>query len=231
MFSWMMVPKSLILLLVRNSDMAKVLTVGMNTIYQIIDKADHYSCEGGGYESMGEESNIVAHLYNYNPEGGTLAFRLREFSDAGLVYYADPHDLSGAPAESFSIAPDSAAVSFMENVPESAEGSSITRCEFGKNGNDNPMIRVYIHYVNAEKKESSFYSKYSVYALQDGYSLNSSWTEETVPEEENLFTDIPVGEGIDCAFTFTLRGNSPVAVLVKADFGDVQFGQVVTPEA
>ena len=32
MFSWMIVPKSLILLLVRNSEMAKVLTVGMKTI-------------------------------------------------------------------------------------------------------------------------------------------------------------------------------------------------------
>ena len=32
MFSWMMVPNSFILLLVRNSEMAKVLTVGMNTI-------------------------------------------------------------------------------------------------------------------------------------------------------------------------------------------------------
>ena len=32
MFSWMMVPNSLILLFVRNSEMAKVDTVGMNTI-------------------------------------------------------------------------------------------------------------------------------------------------------------------------------------------------------
>ena len=37
MFSWMMVPNSLILLFVRNSEMAKVLTVGMNTIRMPLD--------------------------------------------------------------------------------------------------------------------------------------------------------------------------------------------------
>ena len=90
------------------------------------------------------------------------------------------------------------------------------------------MIRVYFEYTNTEDEDTAFYWRYSPYAFQDGYALESTSVEKAMPEDENLMHEIAPGETIESAMVFTLRSGSPIVLLVSEDSSDLVCAKVAT---
>lgn len=163
-----------------------------------------------------------ADIYKYDPDGGVVGYRISCFKDKdkSVLYYADPGNLTGAPAEPFVFDDDPSVPEFVQALPGEVEDVRMENAEFftDEDGNDN--IRIYFTFRNtSEKDELPFCVKYSCYALQDGITLPMNFIKEPCEEEDNYVKDIKPGEEILCANSYKLRTGSPVSFIVYEDKG------------
>ena len=77
-------------------------------------------------------------------------------------------------------------------------------------GYDGQVLRVYLDFTNNSKEATSFLMQASYRALQDGVSLQYSFPEESIPEDDNSSADVAPGDTLTMSFCFALRSDSPV---------------------
>ena len=143
-----------------------------------------------------------ASVFKYDPDGGAAGFRISDSDDKDntVLYYADPRNLSGAPAEPFTFDADPSVPEYVQALPEEVEEVRIENAEFFKD-------------------EVPFYQNYFYYALQDGILLPMNFIDDPKEEENNTGVEINPGEEILCANCFELRTGSPVSFVVYEDKG------------
>ncbi len=159
--------------------------------------------------------------YNFKPDGGEVEFTITEGYDGESVTMTfAPQALLGRPAEDYTIEPCSSDT-LVENCP--SEGVydedyyiSITRSEVIDGWDDGEKaIRIYFDFTNNSEEATAFWTEATLLAMQDGIELNTTWGDESVPEEDNNTVDIQPGETITVAECFTLHDTgSPVAIKV-----------------
>ena len=173
-----------------------------------------------------------AELYSCDPEGGTVAFRIRDWDGGAAVYYVDPKNVPGPPQDAFEIVPDGSVPDFMADAPDTDGSVRITDdIQVVKDREGEDMLRVCVSFTNNTDEETSFFSKYSIYAMQDGYELRTAYPEEDTAEDENDTVDIQPGETILCAFNFTVRSDSPISIVIEDFLGDNgYFGEVLVSD-
>lgn len=166
-------------------------------------------------------SIVCAQLFSYDHTGGVVGFRLSSYEDENtLIYYADPQNLSGAPAESFQFPVTGEVPDELASLSAEMNGVRIDSVEFLKDDDGNDAVRFYFTYTNTSDEAASFSTNHSYYAMQDGYELEGSWNTESVPEQDHLWEDAEPGTETACAAVFALRSGSPVTLVVYEDWGD-----------
>ena len=163
-----------------------------------------------------------ASVFKYDPDGGAAGFRISDSDDKDntVLYYADPRNLSGAPAEPFTFDADPSVPEYVQALPEEVEEVRIENAEFFKDEDGKDTVRVYFTFRNtSEKDQVPFYQNYFYYALQDGILLPMNFIEDPKEEENNTGVEINPGEEILCANCFELRTGSPVSFVVYEDKG------------
>lgn len=163
-----------------------------------------------------------ASVFKYDPDGGAAGFRISDSDDKDntVLYYADPRNLSGAPAEPFTFDADPSVPEYVQALPEEVEEVRIENAEFFKDEDGKDTVRVYFTFRNtSETDQVPFYQNYFYYALQDGILLPMNFIEDPKEEENNTGVEINPGEEILCANCFELRTGSPVSFVVYEDKG------------
>ncbi|MBO5998373.1 MAG: DUF5067 domain-containing protein [Lachnospiraceae bacterium] len=163
-----------------------------------------------------------AYACQYDPEGGTAGFRVCSYhDDAAVIYYADPKNLSGAPAEPFAFDSDPSIPGFLEGIAEESEDIRIEKAEFFTDEDGNDAVRFYFTFRNLSENESvPLYYEHGSYAFQDGIALDFIWSDEETEEEQNLGEEAGPGEELLCARSFVLRTGSPIAFTVYEEGDD-----------
>ena len=159
--------------------------------------------------------------YNFKPDGGEVEFTITEGYDGDSVTMTfDPAALPGRPAEDYTIEPCSSDA-LVENFPsEGVCGEdyyvSLTKSEVVDSDEDGEKaIRIYFDFTNNSEEVNSFSNLFSLVAMQDGIQLTTTWADTSVPEDDNLFSDVQPGETITIAECYTLHDTgSSVAVQV-----------------
>lgn len=99
--------------------------------------------------------------------------------------------------------------------PEETEDISIDKAEFIKAEDGGNGVRFFFRFTNNSNEEISFFaSRYCLYALQDGKSLETFIGPIPNEEAENIGQPLNPGEDIVCAFSYILNTDSPVVFLV-----------------
>ena len=163
-----------------------------------------------------------ASVFKYDPDGGAAGFRIScsDDKDNTVLYYADPGNLSGAPAESFAFDADPSVPDYVQALPEEIEQVRIENAEFFTDEDGKDTVRVYFTFRNtSEEDQVPFYQNYFYYALQDGILLPMNFIDDPKEEENNTGVEINSGEEILCANCFELRTGSPVSFVVYEDKG------------
>ena len=181
-----------------------------------------------GLGNIPEESNVdlgmapgrtlrFANVFKYDPDGGVVGFRISYYEDKDntVLYYADPRNLSGAPAEPFAYDADPSIPEYVQALPEEIEEVGMESVEFFTDEDGDEAVRFYFTFRNtSDKDEAAFCTDYGCYALQDGLKLPMSITIDSHEEENNYAKDIKPGEEILCASSYKLRTGSPVSFIV-----------------
>ena len=181
-----------------------------------------------GLGNIPEESNVdlgmapgrtlrFANVFKYGPDGGVVGFRISYYEDKDntVLYYADPRNLSGAPAEPFAYDADPSIPEYVQALPEEIEEVGMESVEFFTDEDGDEAVRFYFTFRNtSDKDEAAFCTDYGCYALQDGLKLPMSITIDSHEEENNYAKDIKPGEEILCASSYKLRTGSPVSFIV-----------------
>ena len=163
-----------------------------------------------------------ASVFKYDPDGGAAGFRISSSDDKDntVLYYADPGNLSGAPAEPFAFDADPSVPDYVQALPEEVEQVRIENAEFFTDEDGMDTVRVYFTFRNtSEEDQVPFYQNYFYYALQDGILLPMNFIDDPKEEENNTGVEINPGEEILCANCFELRTGSPVSFVVYEDKG------------
>lgn len=120
-----------------------------------------------------------------------------------------------APADSPYVSFDIGDLEAYEAFPEETEEISIDKAEFLKTEDGGNAVRFFFRFTNNSDEEISFDdSRYSLYAIQDGNSLETFLGPIPKEEAENISQPLNPGEDIVCAFSYILNTDSPVVLLV-----------------
>ena len=163
-----------------------------------------------------------ADIHKYDPDGGVVGFRISctDDKDNTVLFYADPHNLSGPPAEPFAFDADPSVPEYVRALPGETGQVRIENAEFFTDKDGRDTVRVYFTFRNtSQKDEVPFIQGNYFYALQDGISLPMNYIADPVEEENNTSEAIKPGEEILCASCFYLRTGSPVSFVVFEDKG------------
>ena len=142
-----------------------------------------------------------ASVFSYDPDGGTVGFRIGSFNDEStVIYYADPGNLSGAPVEPFVFDADPEVPEELKTLPEKTDNAFIEDVEL-YTSEDGPAIRFYYRFLNNAAGDTF------IMALQDGIELGMIWNDSEAEEEG--------GENGERAGSYAcrLRTGSPVVFL------------------
>lgn len=126
-----------------------------------------------------------AAAYKYDPEGGTVSFRICDYGKEGdVLYYADPQNLTGAPAEDFVFESDVSIPEEWKTLPEGTENLSLESAELIT---DEEGVSVKFAYRDLSSTDE-VYPYYYFLAVQDGVTLERDWSvEDESNEEESYF--------------------------------------------
>ncbi len=157
-------------------------------------------------------TSAAATVFTFDPDGGIVGFRISSYrGDGTLLYYADPTDLSGAPAEPFSFDADPSIPPELKTLPREADHVRIESTEFFTDESGD-TVRFLYRYVGLTEDET--YRYYCV-PLQDGIEMVGIWNTSTSDEEEDMEEDPELLHVYSCR----LRTGNP-AVLVVFEEGD-----------
>ena len=146
-----------------------------------------------------------AYVFAFDPDGGTVGFRISSFDeDNTVLYYADPRNLSGAPAEPFVFDDGYTIPEELTALPEETdyiryEGVELYTAEDGRDA-----VRIMFHRLdNNTAGEHNF----EWIALQDGITLPVNWAEIDFDSDSTTEDTLRV-------YPCLLRTDSPVVFLV-----------------
>ena len=169
--------------------------------------------------------------YNFNPNGGEVEFTITESSSGeSITMTFDPAALPGRPAEDYTIEPCSSDALVENYSSEGVYGEdyyiSITKSEVVDGVTEGEkVIRIYYDFTNNSEEATTFWSKVTTLAMQDGIGLESTLASESVPEDENSNLDVQPGETITAAVCYTIHDTgSSVAVKVLDYYSGSQLG-------
>jgi hypothetical protein len=161
-------------------------------------------------------------VFEYDPDDGVVGFRISclDDKDNTVLYYADPGNLTGAPAEPFVFDKNPSVPEYVQALPAEIEQVRIENAEFYTDEDGDKAVRFYFTFRNTTGKDGvPFYQNYSCYALQDGIQMALKIPNEPHKEESNYGEEIKSGEEILCASSYKLRTGSPVSFVVYEDKG------------
>ena len=161
---------------------------------------EHYNVN---YDIYPGRTIRCASVFPFDPEGGVVGLRIGDYdSDSTVLYYADPQDLSGAPAEPFVFDADPSIPEELAALPREAGDVRIEDAEFFTEENGAAAVRFYFRYLNG--------SSYDYYArlLQDGIEVMYNWDDVERQEED------PEDEERLRSLAYTLRTGSPVVFVM-----------------
>lgn len=164
--------------------------------------------------------------YDFDENGGDVAFQLTGYYGDAVTYYADPKNPSGAPEEEFVITKDESIPDFMVGAPETDGNVEILDVERTEDFNFDDSIKVRFRFTNNEDEDADFFSAYSTYALQDGYELPYAFTSGEDEEEHNDEIELAPGESITFTTYWNVRSDTPVVIVLRKGFDDY-FGKVI----
>lgn len=173
-----------------------------------------------------------AALYTCDPDGGTVAFRLSALDGSSLIYYTDPRNTFGAPEDDFLFRPDNYLPDFMVHAPDT-DGSVyiLDDMEVVEDQDGDDMLRIYVSFTNHTEETTCFFGEYNVYAMQDGYSLESTSPLDEIEEDGNDIVDVEPGNSITCALSFKLRSDGPIAIVMRDVWGESgYFGDILVAD-
>lgn len=165
-------------------------------------------------------------IYNYDPEGGVIGFRIDDlFGGDKVDYFIDPKNPIDAPTEPFVIAPDDEVPALLEDSEMEDDQVSITEYEITEDWDSNPLIRFYYDFTNRGDEATSCYMEYTFYAFQDGVELETGYADESEDSDSARYDDVEPGESLICSNCYLLRSASPVFFVVKNDAsGELIYG-------
>ncbi len=172
--------------------------------------------------------------YNFKPDGGDVEFSLTEsISGDSATMTFDPKALPGRPAEDYTIEPCGSDALVGDSPSEGIYNEnyyiSITKSEVVDGWDDGEkVIRIYFDFTNNSEEKTTFWAGAgSVVAMQDGIGLESSMANESVPEDNNGFTDVQPGETITVATCYSLHDTgSAVAIRVFDYWSESKVGAI-----
>ena len=159
--------------------------------------------------------------YLMDPNSGAVTVEVSpSWIDGGpMTVVFDPQNLPGRPSPDFQIAPVA--------EPRWLEGRSdigtidgeydifIDNAEVAQGYDGETLVRVYFDFTNNSAEACSFFWACTVTAYQDGVELPTSWAAETVPEEDNFYTDVEPGASIRVAVVYEVRSANPIEVEIN----------------
>ena len=166
------------------------------------------------YEFLPGKTIRCAEAFIFDPDGGTVGLRIGDYEEEDTVlYYADPQDLSGAPAEPFAFNAGPVIRSALEELPEETGDVSVERIEFftAEDGSDAMRFGIRVpETAGGDDEEAPFYF---CDAYQDGVELRRLWDDPGFEdgEDETLYTGVCL-----------LRTDSPVLLVISEETG---FGE------
>lgn len=100
-----------------------------------------------------------ANVMAFDPNGGIVGFRISSYHDHdnSLLYYADPGDLSGAPAEPYFFDADPSVPAEYEALPEENELVRIENVEFFTQEDGSSAVRFCYRYLGLSEDETFSY--------------------------------------------------------------------------
>ncbi len=189
------------------------------------------AAQGGEFLEPEYEKDVVPEAYNINlsflpgktircaaayffdPEGGTVGFRFSSHGgESSVLCYADPQNLSGAPAEPFAFDAEPASYALYEELPEETEIVGIGRTEFFTDEDGNDALRYELRAPEfSEEDEGSIY--YYCDVFQDGVELPWLWDDPGFEDAE---------DGTFRSFACHVRTDSPVLIVInkEVDIGE-----------
>lgn len=138
--------------------------------------------------------------YAFDPEGGTVGFRISDYgTEDAVYYYADPQNLTGAPAEDFVFDSDPSIPEEWKTLPEETGDVRLESVEMITDEDGNAAVR-YVYRCLTVTDE--IYPYYYYIPVQDGIVLARNFSDDIDNEEEYSFSR-----------TCPLRTNSPVILV------------------
>lgn len=168
--------------------------------------------------------------FSMKEDGGTVVYTIFNFWDEeqSLTAEFDPANLPGAPAKDLEFKAINEPVLTVD-LPDEGEYEDDTYMVFdtaeittGYDGED--ILRVYIDFTNNSTEEQNFWWVANMEAFQDGVELSIGYPEDSVPEEDNAYTDVPTGETIRVAVCYELRNDHVVEVFAHSLWGNLTLG-------
>lgn len=172
--------------------------------------------------------------YNFKEDGGTIVVGFNNYysEEEPVTINFDPKNLPGAPKEEFVIEkvadPQWVKDLKAEGVYEAYDVKydiKIEKCEFVEGYEGEKLIRVYYDFKNNSEEAESFSSNITHSAFQDGIELPISYPKEKVAEDDNYTVEVEPGKSIKLAYSYELRGDSPVEIDLR-DFNGTGVGTV-----
>ena len=148
-----------------------------------------------------------ASIMAYDPDGGVVGFRISSYNeDSGVLYYADPKNLSGAPAEPYFFDADPSIPAEYEALPEENEIVRIESVEFFTYEDGSNAVRFCYRFLGLSEDETmSYYCN----IFQDGIEMKWIYNDPGFDYEKDI--DDP---GRLLARAAILRTGSPVVFVV-----------------
>ena len=172
--------------------------------------------------------------YSFKEDGGTITIGFNNYysEEEPVTINFDPKNLPGAPKEEFVIEkvadPQWVKDLKAEGVYEAYDVKydiKIEKCEFVEGYEGEKLIRVYYDFKNNSAEEESFSMNVTHSAFQDGIELPISYPKDKVAEDENYSVEVEPGKSIKLAYSYELRGDSPVEIDLR-DFNGTGVGTV-----
>ena len=207
--------------------------------YELTDTSAYYeiavdAADAGLLEIRPGVTIRTCEEYNFKEDGGTIIVGFNNYysEEEPVTINFDPKNLPGAPKEEFVIEkvadPQWVKDLNAEGVYEAYDVKydiKIEKCEFVEGYEGEKLIRVYYDFKNNSAEEESFSMNVTHSAFQDGIELPISYPKDKVAEDENYSVEVEPGKSIKLAYSYELRGDSPVEIDLR-DFNGTGVGTV-----
>ena len=171
--------------------------------------------------------------FNFKSTGGPVVITFKEFlGDKSVSMQFDPQNLPGRPTKEWSITPIKDP-DWINGLPSEADYEDyhikFNKVEAGENYNDEPMTIIYFDFTNNADEATSFLMAFDFRVMQDGIEMESTFTLDDIPEEDNYTVDVAPGDTITVARCYLNRSDSPITVEFYDWLSDKPYAGTVIP--